>query len=147
MNAITGILAAPGLLKKVAALKQKSAGSSKRIEGELPSAPPVAKDVPEWWDEATTVLDRIRTETNKSLDSVESKVAKAEVSLSAVDSKINASNIKALYEENADTNNLTDYLKDRLENLEVDLGIEGKAVGTETKQEFFNKTQDGGTFS
>ena len=146
MNAITGILAAPGLLKKVAALKQKSAGSSKRIEGELPSAPPVAGDVPEWWDETTTVLDRIRTETNKSLDSVESKVAKAEVSLSAVDSKINASNIKALYEENADTNNLTDYLKDRIENLEAALGIEGKAVGTETKQEIFNKITDAGTF-
>ncbi len=125
-----GILT-PGLV--AAALKQKSAGSSKRIEGELPSAPPVAKDVPEWWDEATTVLDRVRTETNKSLDSV--------------DSKINASNIKALYEENADTNGFTDYLKDRLENLEDALGIEGKAVGTENKdQEIENKIIGGGSF-
>jgi hypothetical protein len=146
MDTFTGILAAPGLLKKVAALKQKSAGSAKRIEGELPSAPPVAGDVPEWWDETTTVLDRIRTETNVSLNTVESKVAETEVSLSAVDSKINASNIKKLYEENADTNNLTDYLKNRLENLEDALGIEGKAVGTETKQILNNKTTDGGFF-
>ncbi len=127
MNAVS-LLITPALAK--AALKmKKSAGSSKRIEGELPSAPPVAKDVPEWWDEATTVLDRVRTETNKSLDSV--------------DSKINASNIKALYEENADTNGFTDYLKDRLENLEDALGIEGKAVGTENKdQEIENKIME-----
>ena len=131
MNAVS-LLITPALAK--AALKmKKSAGSSKRIEGELPSAPPVAKDVPEWWDEATTVLDRVRTETNKSLDSV--------------DSKINASNIKALYEENADTNGFTDYLKDRLENLEDALGIEGKAVGTENKdQEIENKIIGGGSF-
>ena len=89
--------------------------------------------MPDWWDEATTVLDRVRTETNKSLDSV--------------DSKINASNIKALYEENADTNGFTDYLKDRLENLEDALGIEGKAVGTENKdQEIENKIIGGGSF-
>ena len=137
MNAVS-LLITPALAK--AALKmKKSAGSSKRIEGELPSAPPVAKDVPEWWDEATTVLDRVRTETNKSLDSVESKVGD-------VDSKINASNIKALYEANSNTNGFTDYLKDRLENLEDALGIEGKAVGTETKQELNNKTADGGYF-
>ena len=102
MNAVS-LLITPALAK--AALKmKKSAGSSKRIEGELPSAPPVAKDVPEWWDETTTVLDRIRT------------------------------------------NGFTDYLKDRLENLEDALGIEGKAVGTETKQELNNKTADGGYF-
>jgi len=139
VNAFTGILAAPGLLKKVAALKQKSAGSAKRIEGELPSAPTVAKDVPEWWDETTTVLDRIRTETNTSLDGVKTQVGN-------VESQINASNIKKLYEENTDTNSFTDYLKDRLENLEDALGIEGKAVGTETKQILNNKTTDGGYF-
>ena len=138
MNAVS-LLITPALAK--AALKmKKSAGSSKRIEGELPSAPPVAGDVPEWWDEATTVLDRVRTETNKSLDSVESKVGD-------VDSKINASNIKALYEANSNTNGFTDYLKDRLENLEDALGIEGQAVGTENKnQEIENKIIGGGSF-
>ena len=131
MNAVS-LLITPALAK--AALKhKKSAGSSKRIEGELPSAPPVAKDVPEWWDETTTVLDRMRTETNKSLDKVESQIS--------------ASNIKTLYEENADTNGFTDYLKDRLENLEDALGIEGKAVGTENKnQEIENKIIGGGSF-
>lgn len=130
MNAVS-LLITPALAK--AALKhKKSAGSSKRIEGELPSAPPVAKDVPEWWDETTTVLDRMRTETNKSLDKVESQIS--------------ASNIKKLYENNEDTNEFSDYHKSRLENLEDALGIVGKAVGTETKQELNNKTSDGGYF-
>ena len=116
MDTFTGIIAAPGLLKNVAALKQKSAGSSKRIEGELPSAPPVAGDVPKWWDETTTVLERIRTETNESLGKVEARIS--------------ASNIKKLYEDNGDTNSFSDYHKDRLEHLEDALGIEGNALGT-----------------
>ena len=129
------------------ALKRKSAPSHKRIEGELPEAPTEAADVPKWWSETATVLDRVRAETNVSLNTVESKVAETEVNLGAVDSKINASNIKKLYEENADTNTLTDYLKDRLENLEDALGIEGKAVGTENKnQEIENKIIGGGSF-
>ena len=129
------------------ALKRKRAASHTRIEGELPEAPAAAADVPKWWSETTTVLDRVRAETNVSLNTVESKVAETEVSLSAVDSKINASNIKKLYEENADTNNLSDYLKDRLENLEDALGIEGQAVGTENKnQEIENKIIGGGSF-
>ena len=131
MNAVS-LLITPALAK--AALKhKKSAGSSKRIEGELPSAQPVAKDVPEWWDETTTVLDRMRTETNKSLDKVESQIS--------------ASNIKKLYENNEDTNEFSDYHKSRLENLEDALGIEGKAVGTENKnQEIENKIIGGGSF-
>ena len=144
MNAVS-LLITPALAK--AALKhKKSAVSSKRIEGELPSAPPVAKDVPEWWDETTTVLDRMRTETNTSLDSVKSQVGEVETQVDNVESQINASNIKKLYEDNADTNTLTDYLKDRIENLEEALGIEGKAVGTETSQSIVNKKMDGGTF-
>ena len=114
-------------------MDRKSSTPLKRIEGELPSAPVAIESIPEWWDETTTVSDRIRTETNKSLDSV--------------DSKINASNIKALYEENSDTNGFTDYLKQRLENLEDALGIEGKAVGTANKnQELENKIIGGGSF-
>jgi len=120
MSAVTGIL------------KQKSAVGSKRIEGELPSAPQLAKDIPGWWDETTTVLDRIRTETNESLGKVESQIS--------------ASNIKALYEENSDTNSFSDYYKNRLENLEDALGIEGAAMGTGNEQEIDNKVLGGGSF-
>lgn len=114
------------------ALKQKTATSSKRIEGELPPAPASEKDVPDWWNEATTVLDRVRTETNKSLDKVESQIS--------------ASNIKKLYEENEDTNSFTDFYKNRLENLEDALGIEGSAMGTGNEQEIDNKVLGGGSF-
>ena len=98
------------------ALKRKSAPSHKRIEGELPEAPTEAADVPKWWSETATVLDRVRAETNVSLNTVESKVAETEVNLGAVDSKINASNIKKLYEENEEFLSNLDLL-DRLERV------------------------------
>tara|TARA_R100000808_G_C2133981_1_gene142595 strand:+ start:724 stop:1128 length:405 start_codon:yes stop_codon:yes gene_type:complete len=113
-------------------LRQKTATSPKRIEGELPPAPASEKDVPEWWNEATTVLDRVRKETNDSLEKVESQ--------------INASNIKKLYEENKDTNSFSDFYKDRLENLEDALGIDGSAMGTGNEQEMDNKIIGGGSF-
>ena len=144
MSAVS-LLITPALAK--AALKhKKSDGSSKRIEGELPSAPPVAKDVPEWWDETTTVLDRIRTETNKSLDSVKSQVVEVGTQVDNVESQISASNIKKLYEDNEDTNSFTDFYKNRLENLEDALGIEGSAMGTGNEQEIDNKVLGGGSF-
>ena len=120
-------------------MNRKTAPSSKRIEGELPAAPPNSKDVPEWWDETTTVLDRMRTETNTSLDSVRSQV-------DSVESQINASSIKKLYEDNEDTNSFTDFYKNRLENLEDALGIEGSAMGTGNEQEIDNKVLGGGSF-
>jgi len=148
MNAI-GTLT-PGL---VAALKQKSAGSSKRIEGELPSAPPVAKDVPEWWDETTTVLDRMRTETNTSLDGVGSKldavkddVTTVKDDVAEVKTSIEPESIRAIYEANEDRNPFTDLLLDKLENIESYLGIVGVPVGTENEQVMANKVMDGGEF-
>jgi hypothetical protein len=113
-------------------MRRKSSTPLKRIEGELPSAPVTIESMADWWDETTTVLDRVRAETNKSLNKVENLIS--------------SGNIKKLYEDNGDTNSFSDYHKDRLEHLEDALGIEGNAVGTETKQELNNKTTDGGYF-
>lgn len=113
-------------------MRRKSSTPLKRIEGELPSAPVAIESMPDWWDETTTVLDRIREEANESLN----KVA----------SLISASNIKKLYEDNGDTNSFSDYHKDRLENLEDALGIEGNALGTLNDQEIENKIIGGGSF-
>ena len=127
-------------------MRQKRSNPEKRIEGELPPAPANGKDVPEWWNEATTVLDRVRTETNKSLDSVKSQVAEVGAQVGGVESQISASNIKKLYEDNEDTNSFTDFFKNRLENLEDALGIEGSAMGTGNEQEIENKILGGGSF-
>jgi len=113
-------------------LKQKTAESLKRIEGELPDAPTVAGQIPEWWNEASSVLDRIRTETNTSIEGIESKLV--------------PDKIKELYENNSDTNTFNDYYKNRLENLEDALGIDGDAMGTGNEQEIDNKFIGGGSF-
>ena len=117
-------------------MKQKRSNQpGKRIEGELPSAPAVANEIPKWWDEASSVIDRIRAETNQSLSQID-----------ATKSLITSSNIKKLYEENADTNSFNDYYKNRLENLEDALGIDGAAMGTGNEQEIENKILGGGSF-
>lgn len=113
-------------------MKRKRSGSVKRIEGELPEAPSRQEAIPSWWNEASSVLDRIRTETSESITSVESK--------------LNAKKIKSLYEENEDTNTFNDFYKHRLENLEEALGIEGQVLGTENEQEIDNKFIGGGSF-
>ena len=151
MNAVS-LLITPSLAK--AALKhKKSAGSSKRIEGELPSAPPVAKDVPEWWDETTTVLDRMRTETNTSLDGMGSKldavkddVTTVKDDVAEVKTSIEPESIRAIYEANEDRTPFTALLLDKLENIESYLGIVGVPVGTENEQVMTNKVMDGGEF-
>tara|TARA_Y100001973_G_scaffold104897_1_gene176146 strand:+ start:403 stop:744 length:342 start_codon:yes stop_codon:yes gene_type:complete len=113
-------------------MRQKRADTAKRIEGELPEAPSRQESIPDWWSEAASVLDRIRKDTNDSVGNVEAQ--------------INASNIKALYESNADTNTFNDFYKHRLENLEEALGIEGQVLGTENEQEIDNKFIGGGSF-
>jgi len=113
-------------------MKQKRANNTKRIEGELPEAPSKQEAIPSWWSEASSVIDRVRSETNDSINNIESK--------------INAENIKQLYEQNKDTNTFNDYYKDRLENLEAALGIDGQVVGTGNEQEMDNKFIGGGSF-
>ena len=113
-------------------MKQKRATTTRRIEGQLPEAPLRQEAIPDWWQEASSVLDRIRKDTNDSVNNVEAQ--------------INASNIKALYESNADTNTFNDYYKHRLENLEEALGIDGQAMGTGNEQEIDNKFIGGGSF-
>ena len=114
-------------------MKQKrSVEPGKRIEGELPEAPAIAGEIPGWWDEASSVLDRIRGEANFQIEKT--------------NSQFNAENIKKLYEQNKDTNTFNDYYKDRLENLEAALGIDGQAVGTGNEQEMDNKFIGGGSF-
>jgi hypothetical protein len=98
-------------------MRQKRADTAKRIEGELPEAPAKQESIPDWWSEAGDV-----------------------------EAQINASNIKALYESNTDTNTFNDYYKHRLENLEEALGIDGQAMGTGNEQEIDNKFIGGGSF-
>ena len=113
-------------------MRRKRADTTRRIEGELPEAPAKQEAIPNWWSEASSVLDRIRTETSESVINVESK--------------LNAKNIKSLYEDNEDTNTFNDFYKHRLENLEEALGIEGQVLGTENEQEIDNKFIGGGSF-
>lgn len=135
------------------ALKRKSAPSHKRIEGELPEAPTEAADVPKWWSETATVLDRVRAETNTSLDGVGSKldavkddVTTVKDDVAEVKTSIEPESIRAIYEANEDRNPFTDLLLDKLENIESYLGIVGVPVGTENEQVMANKVMDGGEF-
>tara|TARA_B100001094_G_C18112911_1_gene762279 strand:- start:496 stop:840 length:345 start_codon:yes stop_codon:yes gene_type:complete len=114
-------------------MKQKrSVEPGKRIEGELPEAPSTAVEIPNWWNEASSVLDRIRGEANDRIEKT--------------NAQFNAENIKQLYEGNSDTNSFNDYYKHRLENLEDALGIDGEVMGTRNEQEMDNKFIGGGSF-
>tara|TARA_B100001559_G_scaffold290994_1_gene270415 strand:- start:1051 stop:1395 length:345 start_codon:yes stop_codon:yes gene_type:complete len=114
-------------------MKQKrSVEPGKRIEGELPEAPSTAVEIPNWWNEASSVLDRVRGAANDQIEKT--------------NAQFNASNIKKLYEQNEDTNTFNDYYKNRLENLEEALGIDGEVMGTGNKQEMDNKFIGGGSF-
>ena len=114
-------------------MKQKrSVEPGKRIEGELPEAPSTAVEIPNWWNEASSVLDRVRGAANDQIEKT--------------NAQFNASNIKKLYEQNEDTNTFNDYYKNRLENLEEALGIEGEVMGTGNEQEMDNKFIGGGSF-
>ena len=134
-------------------MRRKSSTPLKRIEGELPSAPVAIESMPEWWDEATTVLDRVRTETNTSLDSVGSKldgvkddVTTVKDDVATVKTSIEPESIMAIYEANEDRNPFTNLLLEKLENIESHLGIVGVPVGTENEQVMANKVMDGGEF-
>ena len=114
-------------------MKQKrSVEPGKRIEGELPEAPSTAVEIPNWWNEASSVLDRVRGAANDQIEKT--------------NAQFNASNIKKLYEQNEDTNTFNDYYKNRLENLEEALGIDGEVMGTGNEQEMDNKFIGGGSF-
>lgn len=135
------------------ALKRKRAANHTRIEGELPEAPAAAADVPKWWSETTTVLDRVRTQTTDSIegvqvgvDAVKDDVATIKDDVDTVKSSIEPESIRALYEANEDRNPFTDLLLDKLENIEAHLGIVGVPVGTENEQVMANKVMDGGEF-
>ena len=79
-------------------MKQKrSVEPGKRIEGELPEAPSTAVEIPNWWNEASSVLDRVRGAANDQIEKT--------------NAQFNASNIKKLYEQNEDTNTFNDYYK------------------------------------
>lgn len=115
------------------ALTRKSSTPVQRIEGEYPELPDGNElGLDSWWLDTRGVLNRVRD----NIDDVEEDLG----------SKISASNIKALYESNSNTNSFTDYFKDRLENLEDALGIDGAAMGTGNVQEVDNKILGGGSF-
>lgn len=132
------------------AFTQKSATLVQRDEGELPDIP--SEDLKDWWDDTKAVIDRVR-------DKVED-VSASTTTTSEPSSTLTASEIKALYESNSNTNVFSDSEKNKLSILESSvssgkmtkeeikevLGILGEAVGTLNEQQLESKTISGGSF-
>lgn len=135
-------------------MKQKRAVTTRRIEGQLPEAPSKQESIPDWWSEATTVLDRVRAETNSLLDGVTTEQNALAQDQEQVQKKLEErttpESIRSLLESNSDTNILTDELMQKLVSSSDFTGfaaaLQGGLVGLEEEQVMDNKTLDGGEF-
>lgn len=142
-------------------MRRKRADTARRIEGELPEAPAKQESIPDWWNEAAAVLDRVRSETNSSISGVtaDQKNIRGEQDSLAQEQKQIQKNleerttpesIRSLLESNSDTNILTDELMQKLvlssEFTGFAAALRGGLMGLEEEQVMDNKTLDGGEF-